>query len=412
MLKDPVTPVKRFAEVVIGICLMGECSLFGLFVKLDVLRLANVEWRLGIIQSRVDVGMGRRPSCPPQATWGYGMKMPHLSRLIGSISASLTLVMGLACFSSSSNAIVYVSSVDGDTEVLLLDAKSGESVSLTNNGSADYGPRLSPDGKQIAFLSDESGDLEINVVDRKTETLIRLTHEEGDDLSPRWSPDGERLAFISHRDGQPEVYLMNADGSSPTRITSNSSEEFLGDWSPDGVWLVFNVLGGEEERGLWVRNPDGVNLVRLTTGLDYSPLFSPDGQRIVFVRGEGGEEEIYTLSRLKRRTWHDEPELTRLTQNDVSDRTASWSTDSKSIVFVSSRDGNSEVYTMRGDGSKQVRLTNNEVEDLTPVWSRDGKRIAFVSHLYGEGEIFVMGSDGINQLRLTNNSSEDQSPNW
>ena len=101
---------------------------------------------------------------------------------------------------------------------------------------------------------------------------------------------------------------MNADGSSPTRITSNSSEEFLGEWSPDGVWLGFNVLGGEEERGLWVRNPDGVNLVRLTTGLDYSPLFSPDGQRIVFVRGKGGEEEIYTLSKLKRRTWQDEPE--------------------------------------------------------------------------------------------------------
>ena len=340
------------------------------------------------------------------------MQIPHLYRFAGSISASLMLALGLACFSSSSNEIVYVSSADGDSEVFLLDVKSNKTVSLTNNGSADYGPRLSPNGKQIAFLSDESGDLEINVVDRKAETLTRLTHEEGDDLSPRWSPDGERLAFISHRDGQPEVYLMNADGSNPTRITSNSSEEFLGGWSPDGVWLVFNVLGDEEERGLWLRNPDGVNLVHLTEGLDHSPSWSPDGQHIVFVRGRGGEEEIYTLSKLKRRTWQDEPKLIRLTQNDVSDRTASWSPDSKSIVFVSSRDGNSEVYTMRDDGSKQVRLTNNEVEDLTPVWSRDGKRIAFVSHLYGEGEIFVMESDGVNQLRMTNNSSEDQSPNW
>ena len=347
-----------------------------------------------------------------QSTWGYRMKLPYLSRLFGLILFPLALALGIACLSSSSQEIVYVSSADGDLEVVLLNARSGESISLTNNGSADYGPRLSPDGKHIAYLSDESGDLEINVVDRKGEVITRLTHEAGDDVSPRWSPDGKRLAFISQRDGQTDLYLMDSDGANPTRITSNDSQERLGDWSPDGVWLVFYVLGDEEERGLWLRNPDGVNLVHLTTGLDHSPSWSPDGLHIVFVRGEGGEEEIYTLSKLKRRTWQDEPESIRLTQNDVSDRGASWSPDSKSIVFVSSRDGNSEVYTMRGDGSKQVRLTNNEVEDLMPSWSRDGKRIAFVSHLYGEGEIFVMESNGINQLRMTNNSSEDRNPNW
>ena len=346
------------------------------------------------------------------STWGYRMILPHLSRLIGFMLSPLILALGLACLSSSSQEIVYVSSADGDLEVILLNANSGNTLSLTNNGSADYAPRLSPDGKRIAFLSDESGDLEINVVDRKGETIIRLTHEAGEDVLPRWSPDGERLAFVSNRDGKPELYIMEDDGSNPTRITSNSSDEQLGDWSPDGVWIVFYVLGDKSEQGLWLRNPEGVNLVHLTTGYDHSPSWSANGQHIVFVRGDGDGEEIYTLNKMSRRTWQDEPELIRLTQNDVSDREASWSPDSKSLAFVSSRDGNSEVYTMRGDGSKQVRLTNNRVEDLTPAWSRDGKRIAFVSHLYGEGEIFVMESNGVNQLRMTNNNSEDRSPNW
>ena len=49
------------------------------------------------------------------------------------------------------------------------------------------------------------------------------------------------------------------------------------------------------------------------------------------------------------------------------------------IVFVSNRDGNSEIYKMEYDGSHQVRLTNNAAEDLSPDWSPDGSKIAFIS---------------------------------
>ena len=205
---------------------------------------------------------------------------------------------------------------------------------------------------------------------------------------------------------------MNADGSNPTRITSNATEDRLGDWSPDGIWVVFSSVGTESEMGLWLRNPDGVNLVHLTTGQDREPSWSPDGLHIAFVRDEADNEDIYIVSKLKNRTWQDEPQVTRLTQNEVPDLSPAWSPDSKFIVFVSSRDGNPEVYTMRGDGSKQRRLTNNSAADLTPVWSPDGAQTAFVSHLYGPGEIFIMDEDGGNQRRLTTNDAEDHSPDW
>jgi len=318
----------------------------------------------------------------------------------------------ISCGASGGDQITYVSEIDGDAEIYIIDPESGESMALTDNGSSDFAPVWSPDGKQVAYVSGEAGDLEINVVDRKGEVINRLTNIPGDDEAPLWSPDGQSLAFISNQDDNAEVYLMGAEGGRPTRITSKSADDRMGDWSPDGVWLIFVRGGSSEERGLWLRNPDGVNLVHLTHENDFDPAWSPDGKDIVFVRNTEGNSDLYLASRLKDGTWQDDVELTRLTQHQESDQDPAWSPDGDTIAFVSFREGNGEIYIMKPNGSKQLRLTTNEADDLDPVWSPSGDQMAFVSHLYGPGEIFIMDNDGGNQRRLTNNNSEDHSPDW
>ena len=339
-------------------------------------------------------------------SWYWGM--------VGLIN--LVVLMSVALFAvgcgSDTEKIAFVSSVDGDQEIYVLDVDLGIATPLTDNRSVDGSPVLSPDGKRIAFVSDGSGDLEINVVDIESEFIERLTNIPGDDEEPLWSPDGENLAFISNQDGNAEVYLMPAEGGRPVRITAKEPSDSLGDWSPDGEWLAFSRGGNEQERGLWLRNPDGVNLVHLTTEEDYDPAWSPDGKHIVFARIFDGNKDLYLASRLKDGSWQDNVELTRLTQHQEDDFEAAWSPAGDIIAFVSRRDGNAEIYVMRDDGSKQLRLTTNEADDLDPVWSPDGSRMAFVSHLYGPGEIFVMDYDGGNQRRLTTNDAEDHSPDW
>jgi len=39
------------------------------------------------------------------------------------------------------------------------------------------------------------------------------------------------------------------------------------------------------------------------------------------------------------------------------------------IAFVTTRDGNEEIYTMNSDGSNQRRLTSNSADDNSPAWS-------------------------------------------
>lgn len=79
------------------------------------------------------------------------------------------------------------------------------------------------------------------------------------------------------------------------------------------------------------------------------------------------------------------------------------------IAFVSTRDGNAEIYVINGDGSGLRRLTNDPAGDGGPNWSPDGSRIAFVSNRSGESAIYVMNADGSGVVRLTSNSGE---PKW
>ena len=83
------------------------------------------------------------------------------------------------------------------------------------------------------------------------------------------------------------------------------------------------------------------------------------------------------------------------------------------IAFVSSRDGNNEIYTMNSDGSSQTNITNNTASDSLPAFSPDGSKIAFISNReLGVPQVFVMGSDGVNVTRVTSGSLSPGRPCW
>ena len=82
------------------------------------------------------------------------------------------------------------------------------------------------------------------------------------------------------------------------------------------------------------------------------------------------------------------------------------------IAFISDRDGNVEIYTMKTDGTSVVRLTDNPVIDTEPSWSPDERKIAFCSDQDGDFEIYVMNADGAGVTNLTGNPVLDAYPAW
>ena len=343
---------------------------------------------------------------------------PFVIRVAPLLSAALIvfLISGCSFVPSGNNGIVYVSDTDGDTEIYVLDPDTGESSRLTNNGSPDEDPHWAPDGQHIAYVSREYGDKEINIIGSEGQDLRRLTNNPGLDSSPRWSPAEQRLAYVSEieEEGQDnsEIYSISVEDREVSQVTFEGSVEELGDWSPDGQWIVFYNQDPQEDRGLWLRNPSGVNLLRLTEGNDMEPAWSPDGKYIAFVRQQEDAKVIYLAQKSRDGSWESGIEESRLTHGGFDDYMPVWHPNSKTIAFVSTRDGNPEIYTMQADGANQSRLTTNKAEDTSPVWSPNGKQLAFVTHLYGSADILVMNSDGSEQRRLTKNGGEDITPDW
>lgn len=62
------------------------------------------------------------------------------------------------------------------------------------------------------------------------------------------------------------------------------------------------------------------------------------------------------------------------------------------------------------DGTSQVNIGNNPAVDIDPSWSSDGTKIVFQSNRDGFSEIYVMKADGSTQTRLTFNNGQS-SPN-
>ena len=135
---------------------------------------------------------------------------------------------------------------------------------------------------------------------------------------------------------------------------------------------------------------------------------------MVYTSDRDGDSEIY---RLRADGTH-----VQLTRNAVDDYGASWSPDARQVVFVSTRDGDPEIYVMNGDGSGVRQLTRNSktrsgmpIHDQTPAWSPDGKRIAFTSNRDGgEAKIYRMNANGTGQVRLTRTAPyvTDHLPSW
>ena len=67
---------------------------------------------------------------------------------------------------------------------------------------------------------------------------------------------------------------------------------------------------------------------------------------------------------------------------------------------------------MKLDGSEEIRLTNNTFMDVRPTVSPNGKRIAFVSSRDGNYEVYVANIDGTGVQRITHNEERDDYPSW
>ena len=216
-----------------------------------------------------------------------------------------------------------------------------------------------------------------------------------------------RIVFTSTRDGNAEIYVMDADGSNQERLTDNPAHDRDPDWSPDGTKIVFSSGRGGELRQIYVMDADGSHPKKLTDTRDNTnPDWSPDGQKIVFAVHPDFKEE-----------WLDHIAVMDFDGNNRERHEdhamgPAWYPDGQAIAFVSWRHGNNEIYMIGADGQGLKRVTHDVVSQHSPSFSPDGQRIAYYASHEGFNHIYVVGADGANLKRLTHNQEHHSHPAW
>jgi Tol biopolymer transport system component len=77
-----------------------------------------------------------------------------------------------------------------------------------------------------------------------------------------------------------------------------------------------------------------------------------------------------------------------------------YSPDGLKLVFISTHDGDPEIFIMNADGTGIKKLTDNSAVDAAPSWSPDGGKIVFTSDRSGAFELYRMNSDGSQQQMI------------
>ena len=189
-------------------------------------------------------------------------------------------------------------------------------------------PALSPDGTRIAYVSKESPHRRVMVQDVAGGRHVEVfTAPEAGAL--RWSPDGSELMFWARGDGINGQYIAPVSGGGARRIATGF---FVACWSPDGSTIAL---------GLFV------------TG------------KILFLNRLGEVQRTIPLHGTREWIW------------DLD-----WSRVHGRLLIVADDDERRpSIWTIRPDGSQQMKVFTGETEILGARWAPSGDAVYYFTRV-------------------------------
>jgi dipeptidyl aminopeptidase/acylaminoacyl peptidase len=231
---------------------------------------------------------------------------------------------------------IWLAPVDGgEAEILDVDLELASDVNPN-------GPQWSPDGTRLAVTAPHPADgrsaiWEIVVATKLARVLVE---HEAADSSPIWSPDGEWIAFLSRRFGRTAASVIRADGLGDPLQVSHASRGFDDHsltWSRDSARLAFarEAVDGDKVG-------DHIHTVEVKTGGTkqvttrlagrHSLTWAPDRNLIMHVANDSEWDHVAVVNADNASGWNIAAE-----KGDKSD--PRWSPDGQRVVYLRRLDG-------------------------------------------------------------------------
>ena len=339
--------------------------------------------------------------------------LPGLALQLGTTPDDLTNGWHVAIRRSATAAVAEALTVASDSRLVISES--------TGSGRYNLGPRLSPDGKEIAFFSERSRfAIDLYVADAATGKQVRRLSSSATDphfdsleflnSAGAWSPDSRTLAIAATRRGRPIVALLDSrSGSVRRELALPGLDDVLNPvYSPDGQVILFSGnRGGLIDLYRITLDSGAVEQLTKDAFADLEPTFAPNGRTVVFVT-ERFSTNLDTL----------ESGPLRLAQLDLVTRQVQLvsgflggkhlspqvSGDGRYVTFLADPDGISNLYRMPIDGGPVTRLSSYltgvaGITSASPALSlaTTSGRLAFSVFEDGGHAIYVMDESEVRQ---------------
>jgi serine/threonine protein kinase len=192
---------------------------------------------------------------------------------------------------SRNGVLVYRGSTSGRVRQLTWYDRGGRPLGAAGKPGEFLNPSLSPDEKSVAVPVGPSGRIDIWIMDLASGVLTRMTHDSRVSVvaTPVWSPDSQRLAVTQVTEG---IEVVDVASGKVTPLAKAPLSVW--DWSPDGSSIL--CTDGTRLSQLLLAGGAGLRTILDTPYGNGSFRFSPDGQYVVYVSNESGQNEIYVAS--------------------------------------------------------------------------------------------------------------------